>query len=230
MRTTIIPVLFASLVFTGCAAQSSNGPEDEFVASEAKEALSAKDLYNALVGGYTSKDTVYPRFTLNADRTFDLDTGIRCITTPCPSGETGTWTLYVYRGNYYLNLASKTSSRWFWVSSFKSATLVNLDDRTVWTKTPVVADPGCAAMLCAAGTICVEEGGKAQCITACATVKCTSSTYCDASSGSAKCVAYKCPTAKTINCMPIVSEENQKYCSGNYHDWIQANCSTEFVY
>lgn len=231
MRTTIISVLFASVVFSGCAAQSAVEPDEDFVAGEA-QALKASDLYKALVGGYTSKDTVYPTFTLNADRSFELDTGIRCITTPCPSGETGSWTLYTYKGRYYLNLASKTSSRWFWVSSFKTPLLVNVDDKTRWTKV-VVEEPtgaGCAATLCAIGTTCVEEGGVAQCITACATVRCTAETYCDASSGSAMCVKYACPTAKTINCMPPVSEASVKYCSGQLHEWIKTNCATEFVY
>ena len=231
MRTTIISVLFASLVLSGCAAQSAVEPDDDFVAAEAK-ALTASDLYNSLVGGYTSKETVYPRFTLNADRSYELDTGIRCVTTPCPSGEAGRWTLYTYKGSFYLNLASKTSSRWFWVKSFKSATLVNVDDKTVWNK--IVEEPkpaGCAATLCATGTFCVEEAGVAQCITKCATVKCTSTTYCDASSGSATCVAYACPKAGTINCMPMVPEANVKYCSGQLHEWIIANCKgTSFVY
>ena len=41
-------------------------------------------------------------------------------------------------------------------------------------------------------------------------------------------VAYACPEQETIDCMPIVPEEMQEYCSGDYHDWIVDNCETEF--
>ncbi|MFZ5955655.1 MAG: hypothetical protein ACOYT4_04465 [Nanoarchaeota archaeon] len=41
---------------------------------------------------------------------------------------------------------------------------------------------------------------------------------------------YICPDVKTIDCMPIVTRENQKYCSGEYHDWIAENCDVEFTF
>jgi hypothetical protein len=230
MRTTLISLLFASLVFTGCAAQSSVDGEEELVANES-HAITATELYKAQVGEYLNKESSIA-YTLNADRTFVLDTGIRCITTPCPSSDSGRWTLYSYYGRIYVNLASKTASRWFRVSSLAPVTHVGASAGLVgtWTKQEALSGPGCAATLCAAGTICVEEGGVAQCITACATVRCTSYSHCDASSGSAKCV-YHCPTETTINCMPIVSPERAPYCSGEYHEWVKANCpATEFVY
>jgi hypothetical protein len=36
--------------------------------------------------------------------------------------------------------------------------------------------------------------------------------------------AYECPAEKTINCMPPVLPGNEALCSGDYHDWIVANC------
>ena len=96
MRTTLrLSIVLAALAFSGCAAQAGTESEGDgdFVASEA-EALSASTLYKSLVAEYRSADVAYPRFTLDADRSFTLDTGVRCITTPCPSGASGTWTLY----------------------------------------------------------------------------------------------------------------------------------------
>ncbi len=41
---------------------------------------------------------------------------------------------------------------------------------------------------------------------------------------------YVCPEQDTINCMPIVPEDRIKYCSGDYHEWIEENCETEFLW
>ena len=39
-----------------------------------------------------------------------------------------------------------------------------------------------------------------------------------------------CPKLNNIDCMPIVSPEMQKYCSGPYHEWIKENCDISFTY
>lgn len=41
---------------------------------------------------------------------------------------------------------------------------------------------------------------------------------------SAGVVTYQCPAEETINCMPPVQPENEALCSGDYHNWIVANC------
>ncbi len=205
MRTILrLSIVVAALAFSGCAAQAGTEGEDDFVASDA-EALHASSLYKSLVGDYRSADTLYPRFTLDADRTFTLDTGIRCITTPCASGDSGRWTLYTYRGRYYLNLAGASLSRWYLVQSFAKGALVGITEKGTWTK--IVAEPtsGCAAMLCAVGSVCVDDGAGAKCV-------------------------YSCLKDAYVNCMPPVSEDRAHLCSGDYHEWIKSNCSTEFVY
>lgn len=229
MRTTIrISIVLAALAFSGCAAQAGvEGGDDDFVASDA-EALTGSTLYKALVGGYRSADTLYPTFTLNADRTFTLDTGIRCVRAPCDSGDSGKWTLYMYRGRYYLNLAGVSLSRWYQVQSFAKGVLVGMTEKGTWTKEAPTS--GCAAILCAPDSMCVDAPEGASCITKCATVRCTSATYCDASSGSAQCVAYACPKESFVDCEPPVSADRANLCSGQLHDWVVANCSTKFGY
>jgi len=42
---------------------------------------------------------------------------------------------------------------------------------------------------------------------------------------------YICPQGPYLNCMPIVPPERQTYCSGQYREWITANCANvEIVY
>ena len=36
--------------------------------------------------------------------------------------------------------------------------------------------------------------------------------------------SYICPNRKSIDCMPIVLEENKLYCEKNYRQWIEKNC------
>lgn len=43
--------------------------------------------------------------------------------------------------------------------------------------------------------------------------------------------AFFCPQEKYINCMPIITPERQKLCSGEYYEWIKKNCpNVEFTY
>jgi len=41
---------------------------------------------------------------------------------------------------------------------------------------------------------------------------------------------YICPEEETINCMPVIIPERQKYCSGDYYGWIKENCDVQFTY
>lgn len=41
---------------------------------------------------------------------------------------------------------------------------------------------------------------------------------------------YKCPDVKTINCMPVVPPDMEKYCSGTYAEWIKDHCNIEITY
>lgn len=91
----------ASLVAVpGCAADTSDAALDDGSAEE--EASSEEELKGAaakLVGAFSGSSFTPPTFqglVFKADGTFfaDIDTGIRCITTPCPSHErlSGTFT------------------------------------------------------------------------------------------------------------------------------------------
>lgn len=156
---TITFVLVASLA--GCAAQSSNEGDDtdgSLIASS-DNALSA--FGKQLVGGYKS-DAWYPRFSLEKDASYSWDTGIRCITAPCPSGDVGRFTIWQdYSGRKYVRLLSNDSrtTRWFRVDSLKPVTLVGVFGTTGTFKlqSPVVIG-GCAATTeCSAGEQCVSS-------------------------------------------------------------------------
>ncbi len=40
---------------------------------------------------------------------------------------------------------------------------------------------------------------------------------------------YECPNREHIDCMPIVSKENQPYCEANYRQWIEENCDVYYT-
>jgi len=122
-RFTTAFVLASTLAFAGCAAQSHQQEEDDPTSMQSESALSA---YGELLVGDYKGEAVYPRFSLNKDGTYSWDTGIRCITTPCPSGDRGTWAIYVslFTGTRYVNMRSTSISRWFRVASTSPATLV----------------------------------------------------------------------------------------------------------
>src|SRR5687768_13950233 len=91
IRNILTSVAFASIaVLGGCSAASDGGDvQDEIVGVEQDE-LSAAKLAEALVGEYVDDSGTFKSLAFsitNGKKTFTtkLDTGIRCITTPCPS-------------------------------------------------------------------------------------------------------------------------------------------------
>ena len=40
---------------------------------------------------------------------------------------------------------------------------------------------------------------------------------------------YECPNREHIDCMPIVSKENQIYCEASYRQWIEENCDVYYT-
>ncbi|MBI2396009.1 MAG: hypothetical protein HYV09_40980 [Deltaproteobacteria bacterium] len=252
MRSTWIAGLFfvGALTTTGCAVNSQPDQDDER-ASVTEEAVTASSIYTLLVGDYVSADGLkYPTLNLASSawaRTYTWDTGIRCITTPCPSGETGRWTVYrsLFTGKYFLQLRSTVGKiHWFGVDIDGEGKIKGLPG--VWGETaffvpkrvfePVV---GCAAMLCAEGTICYEdETGAGTCIAVptCKDASCASGEYC--AELPVECIKAPCPPMPTclacpkpgvINCMPIVSPDVAPLCKAA--ESIKANCpGVEFVY
>jgi hypothetical protein len=80
-----IALALATSVVTGCAVDADQDMSADGASEDMLTAAATK-----LVGKYEGKSTVYPQYTaiaLNANGTFvaDIDTGIRCITAPCPS-------------------------------------------------------------------------------------------------------------------------------------------------
>ena len=97
---------------------SAPSPDDEVIA-HTEQGLHRSPLGRSLPGAYSDAARVYPRFELRADQSYDLDTGIRCVRAPCPSGESGAWNLYRFGGAYYVALVASArpfSFKWLRVN------------------------------------------------------------------------------------------------------------------
>ena len=201
-------LLFAGgLVVAGCASSVASTDGDP------QSTLSEESAYvtgiGAKVGGdYVSKTGAYPTLSLNAKaQTYSWDTGVRCITTPCPSGEAGSWALYRdYSAHYYLRLHSSTKTvRWFHVVLNKKGTITELDG--IWGEAanfvPKPETDPCSVVRCAAGTTCQTVKGAAACVpnpvVGCAAMLCVTGSYCaEDANGQGSCIAY--PTCATTKC------------------------------
>ncbi len=40
---------------------------------------------------------------------------------------------------------------------------------------------------------------------------------------------YDCPPHNSVDCMPLVPVENQKYCGADYRQWASEHCGTSFT-
>lgn len=237
MRTNLLAVLFIGALSTGCAVHTQ-GDDEESPSAITEDAITKSD---KLVGDYVSADgAAYPKLTLAAGpRTYVWDTGIRCITTPCPSGETGKWQLYrgVPSGRTYLALTSSVGKQhWFQVDFDGTGATKGLVG--IWGETTKFvpfrkAVTGCEVIRCSAGHFCAEDAkGQGSCIAypTCATTKCGGGNYCV----DAPIVCVKAPCAPTapscttcpkpgtwINCMPGPSGTDPR-CAAKAS--IEANC------
>jgi hypothetical protein len=192
MRTRSFAFLLVTFALAGCAAQSGQDVEEtdtpeSVLADEAALSTAGK----ALVGGYEPSDAaLYPRFELRSDGTYSWDTGIRCITTPCPSGDAGRWQLYRgSAGAQYVYTVSRPAprtapiERWFRVRASSPIQLVGVfGTKGSFTKDEPVR-VGCEAIRCAQGFFCDASGPTAQCLPydTCATRApvCSVSTHCE---------------------------------------------------
>lgn len=102
--------LVSTGALAGCAADTSN--DEEGVVEESEEELTKAG--KALIGAYKDDGKIQGLILTNVKKgqanefTADIDTGIRCITTPCPSSErvTGTFTA----GTKTITFKSSTAS------------------------------------------------------------------------------------------------------------------------
>jgi hypothetical protein len=101
LASVALAIFGSSLVaLPGCAADSVDTPDDgsadEEASSEEDLKAAAAKLVGAYAGGTSNVPPTFQGLVFKSDGTFfaDIDTGIRCITTPCPSNErlTGTFT------------------------------------------------------------------------------------------------------------------------------------------
>ncbi len=87
LAASLASLSLASTALSGCASPPAGG--DASAVSE----IADPSLSQALVGEYRPADGGFPRLTLADNGTYVYDTGIRCISAPCPSGDAGTWRL-----------------------------------------------------------------------------------------------------------------------------------------
>jgi hypothetical protein len=97
--------LVGSVALSGCTADTAES-EDASQIEMTTQALHGSSIGPQLVGAWKDSDGAFPTLDLQADGSYALDTGIRCITTPCPSGESGVWFLYRAGAQYYVSLLS----------------------------------------------------------------------------------------------------------------------------
>ena len=105
--------LVAAGSLAGCAADTSSTDADEGVAEESSDELNAAG--KALIGSYTDDTGAFQGLVLTSKKVgqrneffADVDTGLRCITTPCPTFQRieGTFTA----GSKTITLYSTTAS------------------------------------------------------------------------------------------------------------------------
>lgn len=120
--------ILVAFALAGCGGADSDPSSDSATDSAeneaiSQEALSGSQLAKKLVGSWQGATSEYPRVELGAKGDYTLDTGIRCITAPCPSGEQGEWGLYrSLSGKYYVALfASDGGSSWYAVKVVSGA-------------------------------------------------------------------------------------------------------------
>ncbi|MBL8611534.1 MAG: hypothetical protein JNL38_29585 [Myxococcales bacterium] len=240
MRTITLFAAASMLALAACATQTDGADDGNDERTQAtEEALSTSALAKKLVGAYDTQDSKYPTLDLAQGGTYSRDTGIRCITTPCPSGDTGTWRIYrSLFGNAFVRLvATNGQDDWYQVKLGSGGDVAQLRGvfGTKGTFVPAVKYNPCMAVKCTALTTCQVVNGGAQCVPnypTCATTLCAAPKVCKdrpivcvmaPCAPTAPSCEYVCPADGWINCMPGPGPKNPA-CSGEYHTFIKDNC------
>lgn len=234
-------VALLSLAFTSaCSAPAaSQDAGDDEVASSSEEALGSF-LTRDLPGHYAAAPAA--ALDLHEGGSFELDTGIRCVTTPCPSGYEGTWSAFLnpFTFRRFVRLTS-VEGQVSWYRVRRTAGEMHLDGLNVpsfeFVRSLEPETDACAAVRCRPGTTCqVQFDGAPACVSApgVCNLACVRHKSCELDAvGKASCV-FKCPAEKFVNCMPVIGPvppEREGLCSGEYHEFMRANCpDVEFVY
>ncbi|MCC6648869.1 MAG: hypothetical protein IT374_25300 [Polyangiaceae bacterium] len=120
--------LLVAFALAGCGGADADPSSDTATDTSEQEAVSQEALTGSqvakkLVGSWQGASSEYPRVELGAKGDYTLDTGIRCITTPCPSGEEGEWALFRgVSGAYYVALFNDAGgSSWYKVKIVSGA-------------------------------------------------------------------------------------------------------------
>lgn len=156
----------------GCASEPDDDPNAK---AAAEVGVDEATLLAALPGDYRPRDGGYPLLKLEADGTYVYDTGIRCIREPCPSGNAGLW--HVEDGNnIVLEVTSHDTTPMPEEVEIVSNTppVLSLEDangveyqlaQVDEEERAAAAQPAeCAAVRCAAGTVCTVVDGAARCV------------------------------------------------------------------
>jgi hypothetical protein len=109
---------FSSIVLSGALAlgcvAGTTAPSEEGPVGMTTEALSGSNVGQQIVGTWHDSTNAFPTLDLKSDGSYTYNTGIVCITTPCPSGDTGDWLLLRSGSLYYVATVSTDDDvRWY---------------------------------------------------------------------------------------------------------------------
>jgi hypothetical protein len=187
MRSFIALMIAGSVAVAGCAVSPAEG-EDSRVSVQS-EPLSA--FGKTLVGTYRDQAA---SLQLESTGDYVFDTGIRCITQPCPSGDRGKWAVYVgYTGTRYVELTASSIVRWYRVQKTEPIVLAGAFG-TEGKLVKEVAPSGCATARCAAGFYCDDSTRAVRCLpyeTCARAPACERGTHCE--DLPIDCVRAPCP-------------------------------------
>lgn len=241
----ILP-LSLTLGASGCAADATVEEEaDDEVSAASSEDLTARA--RAYVGAYawssgTSSFVDWKQLTLAKDGTYTaevdssfVDPNVVCIAFPCTLAETGKWNVFRSGGRNRLLVRPAGGKAWRYYQVAKTNDGLRLT-RGGATTTLATKAPGasCAAMLCAANTICVEgpNGGECQPIDkpTCAATTCLFGHTCVEGPNGAECQAPTTPCVRT-GCSGQICADDHRVSTCEYRPeyacYQQATCERQ---
>jgi hypothetical protein len=168
MKLSTLSVLFASLVFAGCAAETGAPSDDAEDVGASQDELSAAA--KQLVGNYEWRDVDSGAFVdflkldLHADGSYSasvdsglVDPGVRCVRFPCTLPEAGTWSTFHSGGKLKIRVRPQGHpSRSYYAS--KAGDQLSLGRSGETTILFQAGQTTCANVRCAAGTHCEMKG------------------------------------------------------------------------
>lgn len=191
-----LSALFATTGLAACSSDATNDVEDvELDTSEAELSTLARSFIGTYEAPANGPMLDFAKLTLEGDGTYKAVVDgalipILCVRAPCQAPEEGRWSIARLRGGKNrLRVSPKDHARREYTVTLRADEMTLARGGRSGTLVKEIAS-SCIAMLCEAGTQCVEENGRGRCvpIDPCATVRCASGTRCEVQNDRAVCV------------------------------------------